>query len=83
MNAPTHLVYVTDSEPAPRFSDLENVMCIRPLERRDSSVIPAGTIGTVLLVLGAGAAYEVEFGETLVDLLTVNAEDLAPANDVE
>ena len=83
MNAPTRLVYVTDSEPAPRFSELADVKSTRPLERRDGSVIDAGSTGTVLLVLGAGAAYEVEFGEKPADLLTVHAEDLVPADGAE
>lgn len=78
MNASARLMYVADADPAPRFSELDDVRSARPLARSDGSLIETGALGTVLLVLGGGAAYEVEFGEDLVDLITVNAEDLAP-----
>ena len=83
MNAAARLVYITDSVSAPRFAELDDVLSVRPLERRDGSVIAVGTLGTVLFVLGEGSAYEVEFGEAPADLLTVSVEDLKPADQAE
>ena len=83
MNASARLVYIADSTSSPRFSELDDVKSTRSLERRDGSFIAGGSRGNALLVLGEGAAYEVEFGETPADLVTVSAGDLAPADAVE
>lgn len=57
------------------FKEYDVVLATRPLDN-----VPAGTIGTILIVYEEGKAYEVEFMDiegTTLNVLTVRVQDIA------
>ena len=64
------------AEPAPTFNTLDDVVTLRYVETDDGRDVPAGSHGTVMNVLGDGAAYYVEFAEPEPALALIYADNL-------
>lgn len=62
---------------ADTLPDLARVRVLRDVEADEGASVPRGSIGTVVAIWSAGAAYDVEFTRPVAALVTVEAADLA------
>ncbi len=73
--------YLVDLSAAPRFETLALVRLRRSVVTDEGADVPVGTLGTIVAVWAAGAAYEVEFAAPYEGSATVDVEDLEAVQD--
>lgn len=65
----------------PGWQELDRVkLRVDRQEERGSRTVPAGAAGTIVAVLKNGEAYIVEFAQPVEALVTVEPEDITPAD---